>query len=141
MLKKAGFAVKLGEVTKSGATQGYRSASPRDRAKEIMDLFVDPSVHALMSTVGGYNTSSVVDLLDYNVIRAHPKVVCGYSDVTSLHCALLTRAGLSSFYGPAVFPSFGEWPETPQETLESFLDAVLRPWNGPREIALPARWS
>jgi muramoyltetrapeptide carboxypeptidase len=103
--------VKLGSVTARGTHQGYRSASPRDRASEINELFADSNVHALMSTVGGWNTSSVVEHLDYTMTSKNPKVVSGFSDVTSLHCALMTKAGLSTFYGPAVFPSFGEWPE------------------------------
>jgi muramoyltetrapeptide carboxypeptidase LdcA involved in peptidoglycan recycling len=141
MLERAGFRVKLGSLTSSGRSEGYRSGTARDRADEILELFADREVHGLMSTVGGYNTSSLVDLLDYPLIQSNPKVVCGYSDVTSLHCALMTRAGLSTFYGPAVFPSFGEWPVPPQETLESFLDAVARPWKGPRCIGRPQRWS
>jgi len=141
MLERAGFRIKLGSVTASGKSQGYRSASPIERAAEVNELFADPDVMGLMATIGGSNTSSIVDLLDYDLIAAHPKVVCGYSDVTSLHCALTTRARLSSFYGPAVFPSFGEWPEPPAEMLESFLDAVSRPWQGPRVIERPKRWS
>lgn len=141
VLERAGFRVKLGRVTAEGRSQGYRSAPPKDRAEEFLELFADPDVHALISTVGGYNSSSLIEHLDYDLIRRNPKVMCGYSDVTSLHCALLTRARLSTFYGPAVFPSFGEWPEPPAETLESFLDAVARPWNGPRQVPRPQRWS
>ncbi|MCA3086165.1 MAG: LD-carboxypeptidase [Rhodocyclaceae bacterium] len=141
MLERAGFRVKLGSLTSSGRSEGYRSGTARDRADEILELFADREVHGLISTVGGYNTSSLVDLLDFPLIQSNPKVVCGYSDVTSLHCALMTRAGLSTFYGPAVFPSFGEWPVPPQETLESFLDAVARPWMGPRCMGRPQRWS
>lgn len=141
VLKNAGFAVKLGSVTSSGRSEGYRSASPRERANEILELFADPEVHALVSTVGGYNTSSVIDHLDYTLIARHPKIVCGFSDVTSLHCALMTQAGLSTFYGPAVFPSFGEWPTCPEETMQSFLDAVSRPWTGVRVLEKPRRWS
>ncbi len=141
ILKNTGFNVQLGSITGSKKSEGYRSAGSQERADEFMNLYRDPKIQALISTVGGYNTSSFIDLLDFDYIRKNPKIVMGYSDMTSLHCALFTQAGLSSFYGPAVFPSFGEWPEPPSETMESFLDAVVRPWQGPRELARPQRWS
>jgi muramoyltetrapeptide carboxypeptidase len=141
MLERAGFKVKLGGVTASGKSEGYRSAGPLERAREFMDLYLDPTVHGLMSTVGGYNTSSFIEHLDYEAIRLTPKVVVGYSDLTSLHCAILTRAGVSTFYGPALFPSFGEWPQPPSETVEGFLEAVSKPWTGPRVMPVPSRWS
>lgn len=106
-----------------------------------MELFLDHSVDALISTVGGYNTSSLLEFLDFEAIAQNPKVVCGYSDVTSLHCALLTQAKLSTFYGPSVFASCGEWPEPPHETTDAFLAAVSKPWTGPRVLERPQRWS
>ncbi len=73
--------------------------------------------------------------------RANPKSFCGYSDITSLHLAFMRHSGLSTFYGPAVMPSFGEWPELPHEMVDSFLDATIRHLAGPRELVAPSRWS
>lgn len=123
------------------AAQGYRSGSPKERAGELMSLFLDPSVRAIISTIGGANSSSLLPYLDFDAIRANPKVFCGYSDVTSLHLAIWTKAGLSTFYGPAVVPSFGEFPAGFAVTWESFLDATVRHRVGSRRLVAPARWS
>jgi muramoyltetrapeptide carboxypeptidase LdcA involved in peptidoglycan recycling len=140
-LQSIGFAVKEGSLTARSISQGYRSGTPRERADELMALFRDPCVQAIVSTIGGANSSSLIPYLDFDEIRAHPKVFCGYSDVTSLHMALWTQAGLSTFYGPAVVPSFGEFPSGFPETIASFLDATMHHRQGVRHLEPPPRWS
>lgn len=140
-LRALGFQVREGPLTAAGTHQGYRSGSPRDRAAELMSLVTDAGVHGIVATIGGLNSASLLPFLDFDAIRAHPKVICGYSDVTSLHLGILARAGLSTFYGPAVVPSFGEWPAVLPETADSFLDAVRRHRSGARTLRPPARWS
>ncbi len=140
-LQATGFTVREGTLTRRHTSQGYRSGSPQQRAAELMDLFLDPDVDGLVATIGGNNSSSLLPFLDFDAIRAHPKVLCGYSDVTSLHMALLAGAGLSTFYGPAVAPSWGEWPGVLPETLESFLAAVRTHTEGERVLTPPDHWS
>lgn len=141
VLEGLGFRVVEGPLTAKAVAEGYRSGPPEARAEEVMALFARDDVDCLMSTIGGQSSSSLVPYLDFGFIRRHPKVVCGYSDVTSLHLALRAFAGLSTFYGPAVMPSFGEWPEAPAETTGSFLDATMRHLAGRRQLARPDRWS
>jgi muramoyltetrapeptide carboxypeptidase len=141
VLRRLGFRVVEGELTKSCATQGYRSGSPQQRAREFMALIVDPEVKALVATMGGFNSASLIPYLDFDAIRAQPKVVCGYSDITSLHLAILALAGVRTFYGPAVVTSFGEWPDVLEETRDSFLQAVCEHRSGRRELTPPKRWS
>jgi muramoyltetrapeptide carboxypeptidase len=146
-LREIGFDVVEGLLTAKAqwpdatCTQGYRSGSPRERANELMSLFLDPDVRAIIATIGGANSSSLLPYLDFDAIRANPKVFCGYSDVTSLHLALWTKAGLSTFYGPAVVPSFGEFPSGFEGTRRSFLDATMLHRTGERALVAPARWS
>lgn len=140
-LRKLGFRVVEGGLTSSGKTEGYRSGSPRQRAEELMSLVLDPEVHGLVATMGGFNSASLIPYLDFDAIRAHPKVLCGYSDITSLHLAFLTLAGVRTFYGPAVVTSFGEWPHILEETRDSFLQAVCSHDTGRRELTPPKRWS
>lgn len=141
VLKKMGFEVLEGSLTRAQKTQGYRSGTPKERADEFMELIHDDSVHALMSTIGGANSSSMIPFLDFDAIRARPKVICGYSNVTSLHMAILAYSGLSTFYGPALAPSFGEWPDVLPETKQSFLEAVQTHRMGARTLQPPKRWS
>ena len=138
-LDALGFRVKEGPLTARMASQGYRSGSPVERAAEVMALIEDVEVDALVATIGGSNTSSILPLLDYGAIRDARKIICGYSDVTALHMAVLTQSGLSTFYGPAVMPSFGEWPQVLPETAASFLAACRG--DGERVLAPPAAWS
>jgi muramoyltetrapeptide carboxypeptidase LdcA involved in peptidoglycan recycling len=141
VLERMGFKVVEGPLTASGRSQGYRSGSPKERADEFMTLIRDPKIKGLISTIGGANSSSLIPFLDFDLIRATPKVICGYSDVTSLHLAILAYAGLSTFYGPAVMPSFGEWPDIQEDTKASFLQAVQTHVKGSRLFTPPLQWS
>jgi muramoyltetrapeptide carboxypeptidase len=140
-LRGLGFHVIEGPLTAAATAEGYRAGPPRARAAELMALWLDPRVDALVSTIGGMNSSSLIPYLDFAAMRARPKLLCGYSDVTSLHCAILTLAGVRTFYGPAVVPSFGEWPAPLPETAGSFLDAAQRHTRGRRRVAPPPRFS
>jgi muramoyltetrapeptide carboxypeptidase len=113
----------------------------KERAAEFMELIRNPQVSCMISTIGGSNSSSMIPYLDFEEIRRNPKVICGYSDVTSLHLSILAYAGLRTFYGPAVMPSFGEWPDMLEETKDSFLDAVQKHRSGSRQLKPPRRWS
>jgi muramoyltetrapeptide carboxypeptidase LdcA involved in peptidoglycan recycling len=140
-LQNLGFKVVLGSLTERRASQGYRSAEGQARAREFMELIRDPNVHALISTIGGYNSNSMVPYLDFAEIRSARKVICGYSDVTSLHLAIHKHAALQTFYGPAVMCWFGEWPDGIAESVEWFLDAVIAERQRDRVITAPRRWS
>jgi len=140
-IEALGFRTLEGSLTASCRTQGYRAGTPQERAAEFMELILNPEVRCIITTIGGNNSSSMIPYLDFDAVRANPKIVCGYSDITSLHLALLAYSGLSTFYGPAVMPSFGEWPEMLPETRDSFLDAVARHRHGSRPLTPPAQWS
>jgi len=140
-LERLGFRVKLGSVTERRGSEGYRSATPEARAREFMDLIEDENVDGLIATIGGTNSNSLVPFLDFEAIRKNPKVVCGYSDVTSLHLAILHYSGLRTFYGPAAMTWFGDWPDGIPESDESFLDAVRRHFRGTRTLRPFPRWS
>ncbi len=140
-IEQMGFRVLEGSLTRQATAQGYRSGTPRERAVELAELFADRSVRCIITTIGGTCASSLIPYLDFAQIRQNAKIFCGYSDITSLHLALLAHAGLSTFYGPAVMPSFGEWPEVLPETAQSFLDATGSKQVVERELVAPARYS
>ncbi len=84
-------------------TLGYLAASDEDRARELQQAWCDPSVAAVFAARGGYGAQRMVDLLDWDALRAAaPKPLVGFSDVTVLHEAFAVRAGVSSLHGPAV---------------------------------------
>lgn len=140
-LQSLGFNIREGSLTHSRNGQGYRSGTPQERAAEFMELILDPEVSCLMATIGGFNSASLIPYLDFSLIRKHPKIIVGYSDVTVLHLAILRYAGVRTFYGPAVVPSFGEYPQPLRFTLDSFLDACQRHRCGTRTLQPPKEWS
>jgi muramoyltetrapeptide carboxypeptidase len=140
-LERIGLKVVEGPLTSKVIRDGYRSGSPHERADEFMHLIRDEKVRGLVSAIGGMNSGSMLPYLNFEEIRSSRKVICGYSDVTALHMAILSVSGLSTFYGPAVMPSFGEWPHVLEDTMTSFWRAVASHCEGKRGISPPARFS
>jgi muramoyltetrapeptide carboxypeptidase len=97
-LEALGFNLKLGEHVRD--QRGYLAGTDENRAADFMRMFEDDSVDAIMCVRGGWGCNRILPLLDYEVIRQHPKLLCGFSDITSLHMALYTKSDLISFHGP-----------------------------------------
>lgn len=80
---------------------GYLAGTDADRAADFQAAWCDPSVAAVLCARGGYGAQRMVDLLDWEALRAAgPKVLVGFSDVTALHEAFATRLGLVTLHGP-----------------------------------------
>ncbi|MEV5102224.1 LD-carboxypeptidase [Streptomyces massasporeus] len=80
----------------------YLAGTDEQRAADLRNAWCDPSVAAVLCARGGYGAQRMVDLLDWDAMRAAgPKVFAGFSDVTVLHQAFATRLGLVTLYGPA----------------------------------------
>lgn len=139
-LEALGYTVVEDPLVAAGKSQGYRTAPPIERAQALMHLWLEADVDGLISVIGGQNSSSLLPHLDFAALAARPKVVCGYSDVTALHMALASEARLSTFYGPAVAPSFGEPGPLPY-TVDAFTAAVTGAAEERRRLEPPSRWS
>jgi len=85
----------------------WLARNPQARAEDLMQAFADPAVKAIISTIGGDDSIRILPYLDLEVIRANPKIFMGYSDTTITHFACF-KAGLVSFYGPAIMAGFAE---------------------------------
>ncbi|MEU3606643.1 LD-carboxypeptidase [Streptomyces sp. NPDC035033] len=82
-------------------TLGHVAGADRDRARDLTEAYGDPSVAAVICARGGYGAQRMVDLVDWEAIRAAgPKPFIGYSDVTALHEAFAVRAGFATLHGP-----------------------------------------
>ncbi|GGA23835.1 LD-carboxypeptidase [Okeania sp. KiyG1] len=79
---------------------GYLAGKDIDRAADINAMFADDEVKALVTTTGGWGSSRILPLLDYDLIRKNPKIIIGYSDITALLLAIYARSGLVTFHGP-----------------------------------------
>jgi muramoyltetrapeptide carboxypeptidase len=123
-LEEMGFHVRI--APNAEVITDYTAGTPQQRADDVHALFEDPAVTAIISCIGGNHTNHVLPLLDYELIARNPKVVTGYSDMTVLHLALASHAGLQTFYGPAAITQFAEYPEPLSYTLEYFKRAVMQ---------------
>lgn len=79
---------------------GYLGGSDRRRAEEFMDAFKNKSVKAVFPGTGGYGTTRILDMLDYEVIGKNPKILIGFSDITGLHLAINKMTNLITFHTP-----------------------------------------
>ncbi|WP_327672409.1 MULTISPECIES: LD-carboxypeptidase [unclassified Streptomyces] len=81
----------------------YLAGTDADRAADLQRAWCDPDVDAVFCARGGYGAQRMVDLLDWDAMRAAPpKVFVGYSDITALHEAFAVRLGVSTLHGPMV---------------------------------------
>jgi muramoyltetrapeptide carboxypeptidase len=79
--------------------RGYLAGTDEERAADINSFFADPTIKGLMG-IGGWGSARVLPHLDFDLIRANPKVLAGFSDVTVLLNAIHARTGLVTFHGP-----------------------------------------
>lgn len=80
----------------------YFAGSAERRAKELQDMFVREDVHAIICARGGYGSNYLLERLDFEKIKAHPKIFVGYSDLTALLTSFADKSGLVTFHGPMV---------------------------------------
>ena len=79
--------------------RGYLAGTDEERAADVNAFFADPSIKGLMG-IGGWGSARLLPHLDYDLIRANPKAVAGFSDVTALLNGIHARTGLVTFHGP-----------------------------------------
>jgi len=92
--------------------------NPKKRAEDLMQAFSDSSIKAIIACIGGSDSIRMLPFIDFDVIARNPKIFTGYSDSTVTHYICL-KAGISSFYGPAILTDFAEIIEMPQYTAEA----------------------
>ncbi len=123
---------------------GFLAGGDRERAADMLQMFAHKKVRAIICVRGGYGAARLLDRLDYNLIRANPKIFIGYSDITSLHAAIYVKSGLLTFHGPMLNSDF-ILPDMPKFTLDSFLrtltearpaGSISQGYTGPRAKVL-----
>lgn len=129
-LERRGHPVRLADGVLDA--QGHVAGSAERRAAGVMAMFTDPDVRLVLPATGGWGAAHLVDLLDYDAIRADPKVFAGFSNPTTLSNSILARAGLPSVHGASGYQFFQ--PEVEPSTEEAFWAMVSGPITG-HEIA------
>lgn len=116
--------------------QAFLAGDDARRAEELMTMFADPEVDALLAVRGGYGAQRILGLLDPEAIAAHPKIFLGYSDATLLIHFLVDRCGLACFHGPLATEMGSIGPLTERFLLRALCE--VRPM-GPYPVDDP-RW-
>lgn len=106
LMEASGFKVKFGKYVFED-TLGY-GTSPEKRAADINWAFKDDKVKAIMCVKGGEDSNTTLDYIDYEMIKKHPKIICGFSDNTSILNAIHEKTGLVTYHGPT-FKSLTSW--------------------------------
>ncbi len=122
-LEKLGLKVVIAKNAKNSF--GHNAGTPEERAEDINSMFSDNAIKGIICSTGGLNANAVLPLLDYDLIKNHPKVFCGYSDLTVLTNAIYHKTGLVTFNGPTVLPTFGEFGGPPDFTIDYFKKALF----------------
>ena len=97
IVEKSGFKVKYSKNLFSN-TNVYCSTA-KEKAEDINEMFADKNVQMIWCAKGGNNSNSTFEYLDYELIRQNPKIICGYSDITSLTNIITEKTGLVTFSG------------------------------------------
>jgi muramoyltetrapeptide carboxypeptidase len=100
---------------------GYFAGPDRERAGELMHMFLHPEVNGIWCVRGGYGSIRILNHIDFEQIRLHPKVFIGYSDITALLTSVYEQTGLVTFHGPMGVSDFNPF------TVESLTSVVMDP--------------
>jgi len=125
IIEKLGFKVKFSKNLFSN-TNEY-SATAREKAEDINDMFRDTEVKMIWCAKGGENSNSTFEYLDYELIKQNPKIICGFSDITSITNMITEKTGLVTFSGTN-FKTIAtdETDYSLNEILKRFVDGSLK---------------
>jgi muramoyltetrapeptide carboxypeptidase len=104
-LKKRGYGIRIFPQVRRKL--GYLAGDDHSRAEAINKAFEDVNIDAIICARGGYGSLRILEYIDFDIIRANPKVFVGYSDITVLLLSIYKRAGLVTFHGPMAAVEFG----------------------------------
>jgi muramoyltetrapeptide carboxypeptidase len=121
VLERAGFRVKLDPDLL--VPRRYHRREDVRRAERLMAMWSDPEVDAVIAGTGGYGAIRMMQYLDPEVFRHHPKALVGYSDVTALHLWMWRVAGLRTFHGPTL----DDLLSARAATVSALVDALTLP--------------
>jgi muramoyltetrapeptide carboxypeptidase len=134
-LTALGLKLSFGEHVEEA--DDFGSSSVKSRLADLHDAFADPGVDGILPVTGGFNSNQLLAGIDYDLVAAHPKVLCGYSDITALSSALYARTGLVGYSGPT-YSTFGMKHDF-DYTLAGFQACVMA--DGPIDLRAAPSWS
>lgn len=121
-LTSQGFKVTFSQSSRE--FDEFCSSSIQSRVADIHEAFADKNVKIVITCIGGFNVNQILPHLDYELIKANPKILCGYSDITALLNTVYAKTGLVTYHGPH-FSTFG-FDIEPEYTQSYFYDCLMK---------------
>lgn len=136
-LEALGFAVRIADGVLERSA--FAAGSAEQRLRQLHGLFCDPEVKAIVCARGGAGAVHLLPLLDRELLRANPKPLVGYSDITALHQAL-GQLGLMSLHGPMAARELADGPLAyDRASLWHALTGEGEPWQSGAGDLVPLR--
>lgn len=129
LIESVGYKVEYSKNFRSNSTSF--GASAKEKAEDINKMFKDKEVKVIFAGTGGENASITLDYIDYEAIKQNPKILCGFSDTTTLTNVIYQKTGLVTFSG-ATFKAFTGW-----ETDYGFKEVLKRLEQGTLDLGNP----
>ncbi len=120
IFEQNGYKVKISHTAQQ--RKDYLSGNDEQRAKALNDFFADTEINAIVLTRGGYGAIRILDKIDYENIKKHPKIFVGYSDVTALSLMIYKKTGLITYSGAMAYSDFGN--DISEYTKNSFFNSL-----------------
>jgi len=118
--EQKGFRVKTGKNLQKH--DRYLAGTDEERLYDLHNAFKDSEIDAIVCARGGYGALRLIDKIDYSMIAANPKIICGFSDITILNAMFLKKCGLTTLSGAMAQSDFSG--ETDSFTEEYFWKAM-----------------
>lgn len=121
-LKILGYNVKLSKNIFD--TNRYLAGNDNNKIKELEEFFSNPEIDIIMTARGGYGAIRLIDKIDYNILKNHPKIFTGFSDVTALLLMIYKKTGMVTYHGLMATPDFGFDCEIDEFSFQNFQAAI-----------------
>lgn len=137
-LQNKGFTIVEGNLTGKEGYRGEISGGVQDRAEELNQLI--PRVDVIMTSIGGYNSNSILKYIDYDLFKQKSPIFIGYSDTTALALALYNKTGCITYLSQSVISNFGEF-EPFNELNYFYFDFMLQSKCETLMVQIPDVWT
>lgn len=115
LIEEEGYRVIYGDHLYN--KKGYLAGTDEERLIDLHGMFLNSDAKAILCARGGYGTPRLLNNINFDIIREHPKPLAGYSDITALLLSIYNMTGMSVWHGPMLRGITGR---------EEFLKALLR---------------
>ncbi len=129
LMEASGFEIEFGKYV-FNASLGYTN-SGKEKAQDINNMFRNPEIKAIFAVAGGADSNSTFEYLDYDLIKSNPKILCGFSDITSITNIITEKTGLITYNGPT-FKALTSW-----ETAYGYEQVIKRFVEGSKKLGEP----